>query len=73
MLAANSISNHRRPVVDYQNPRAAADALRDTRLIDMYDLPRNSTHYRNDPAYYFDAYGNSIFGSYLNDNLGTSS
>jgi hypothetical protein len=29
--------------------------------------------YKEDPANVFDAYGNSIFGSYLNDNLGTSS
>jgi hypothetical protein len=61
MLAANSISHHRRPLVDYQNPRAAADALRDTSPCRYTGITARIS--KEDPAYIFDAYGNSIFGS----------
>ena len=63
MLAANSISHHRRPLVDYQNPRAAADALRDTPPCRYAGI--TAQIYKEDPAYVFDAYANSIFGSYF--------
>jgi hypothetical protein len=61
MLAANSILHHRRPLVDYHNPRA--DALRDTPPCRYAGI--TAQIYKEDPAYVFDAYGNSIFGSYF--------
>jgi hypothetical protein len=71
MLAANSISHHRRPLVDYQNPRAAADALRDTRRVAMQELPRKYT--RKTWHTFLMLMATASSGPVLNDNMGASS
>ena len=50
-------------MVDYQNPRAATDDLRDTRRAAVQALLRK--FYKADPAYVFGAYGNNIFEFYV--------
>ena len=69
MLAANSISHHRRPLVDYQNPRAAEDALRDTHRVAMQELPRKSTRKTRHTFLMLMATASS--GLILNDNDGS--
>jgi hypothetical protein len=71
MLAANSISHHRRPLVDYQNPQAAAEALRDTHRAAMQELPRKSTRKTRHKLLMLMATVSS--GLILNDDMGASS
>jgi hypothetical protein len=71
MLAANSISHHRRPLVDYENPRAASDALRDTHRVAMQELSRKST--RKTWHTFLMLIATASSGLIINDNMGASS